>query len=198
MATQPPAAEPFALIRVPAKTAVEACAHASLGAAALALLRPEMTPRQFVAQLLRAEQYADAVRFLAAGLGKRDAVWWGCLTVRHLLWAGLPASEQQTLRAAVRWVIDPSEAHRAAAHPFGDLGTPAGALAKAVSWAGGSLVPPPLPPAPPPPALTPRAVASAINLAILPGDGAKIPERYRQAVALGLHVARGHSLWVAA
>lgn len=192
-----PGPDPLELTHVAAKTAVEAAARAELGKEALALLRPELTPRGFTEALLRGERYADAARFLAFALPRREAVWWGSLFV---LWGGkghLRAEGARALQAIVRWVIEPTEAHRLEAAEFDNPATPAGRLARAVKYTGGSLLPPTAPARPPGPMLTPRAVLGAISFVARVGNPKTLPLRQRQAVALGMHVARGHYLWPA-
>jgi hypothetical protein len=187
--------DPLALTRVPAKTAGEIAALAGFGKAALALLTPGQTPRQFAEALLRAELYPDAIRLLAFGLPRREAVWWAGLFV---LWSGagrLHAADASALRAVARWVVEPNEDHRREAAAFAATDTPANRVARAVARTGGSLRPPSLPAKPPGPDLPPKAVVSAITLAVLGGEAKTIRQRQRQAVALGLHVARGHFLW---
>jgi hypothetical protein len=189
------APDPLALTRVAAKTAAEVAALARPGQGALALLTPDQTPRQYVEALLRAELYPDAVRLLAFGLPRREAVWWAGLFV---LWSGagrLHAEDACALRAVARWVVEPSEERRREAAECASADTPAGRVARAVARTGGSLRPPSMPAKAPGPDLTPKAVASAITLAVLQGEAKTVRQRQRQAVALGLHVARGHFLW---
>ncbi|MFO0840786.1 MAG: hypothetical protein U0797_00080 [Gemmataceae bacterium] len=187
--------DPLALTRVPAKAAAEIAALAALGQGALALLTPEQSPREYAEALLRAELYPDAIRLLAFGLPRREAIWWAGLFV---LWSGaghLHAADASALRAVARWVVEPNEDHRQEAAACASKETPAGRVARAVARTGGSLRGPSLPAKAPGPDLPPKAVVSAVTLAVLRGEAKTIRQRQRQAVALGLHVARGHFLW---
>lgn len=188
--------DPLALTRIPADAVADAAARAFPGQPALAFLRPGQTPREFVEALVRREMYSEAIAFLAFALPRREAVWWGCL---FALWAGagrLQADDARRLRAVVRWVVEPTEEHRSEAGELEDDSTPAGRLARAVKRTGGSMLAPKYPVRPPGPEMTPRAVAAAITAAVLKGDAKELPLRQRQAVALGMLVARGHYPWM--
>src|SRR5262249_49233476 len=78
------------LVKVAAKTAAEVCKRFTLSEPAQKLLRPELTPRQFLDLLVEKQQPIDAVRFLAYGLPKPEAVWGACLCVRSVAGVDLP------------------------------------------------------------------------------------------------------------
>src|SRR5262245_27095529 len=132
------APDPLALVRITA-SAAEVASCAELSKEALEHLRPEQTPREFVEALLRLDLCSEAIRFLAFGLPRREAVWWGAL---YLLWGGkgrVRAQGARALQAVVRWVVEPTEEHRQEAAEFDDPATPAGRLARAVTRTGGSM-----------------------------------------------------------
>src|SRR5581483_6117015 len=52
------------------------CEAAEISEAARALLQPNMTAERYVSLLVERGEFADAVRFLAHSLPKREAVWW--------------------------------------------------------------------------------------------------------------------------
>jgi hypothetical protein len=185
----------LAFHRVPAKAAAPVADAARLDAKALLLLRPEQPPREFVEALARQELYRDAVRFLAFALPPREAVWWACLGTLMLQAGHLHKEDALALTAAVRWVLEPNEAHRQEAEARVNEGTPAGLVARAVAWTGGSVRPPSLPALAPGPDFPHRSVFLALMRAVTAGPADKLPERFRQAVALGMHVARGHYSW---
>src|SRR5438105_3542307 len=62
----------------------EYCQQIGIGKPTRKLLRPDLTPWQFLGRLLANEKYPDAIRFLVHMLPKRRAVWWGCLCVRSV------------------------------------------------------------------------------------------------------------------
>jgi hypothetical protein len=133
--------------RVPAKRAAEVAAKVPLSLPARELLKPELTPAEFLAQLITSKEHASAVAFLAHALPRREAVWWACLCVQVGPADGkiLARQEQDALDAAVRWVLDPIEPHRRAAERPGRALGPrslCGYIALAAFYSGGSVNPP--------------------------------------------------------
>ncbi|MDB5306032.1 MAG: hypothetical protein JWO38_234 [Gemmataceae bacterium] len=183
-----PAAPP----RPPARLAADVARPLTLSDEAKALLTPTATARQFFDTLAAAPLPDDAIRFLAAALPKREAVWWGHTCLVGALPKPLPESAARALAAAEKWVKDPSEANRRAAGDAADLaghGAPAGCLAAGAFWSGGSLAPPNLPPVPPRDDLTGQAVAGALFLAVA---GLPAPAAARQRfLAAGADIASG-------
>lgn len=186
------------LAKVAAKTAAEVCQHFPLDEAARKLLRPEMTPSQYLAALMEAQLLVDAIRFLAHALPKREAVWWACACARAAHAPTPPAVAAAALQAAERWVADPSEDHRRAAMPASEavgLADPAGCAVAATFWSGGSLAPPDLPAVPPGEHLTAHGVAGAIMLAAVLKEPERAPEKQRAFLKMGLDVANGANRW---
>src|SRR5262249_33109419 len=131
------------LTRVTAKTAQEVAGQFELGEPARKLLRDYLTPRQFLDLLVADKLYLDGTRFLGHALPKREAVWWACVCVGQE--ADPAAKVAPALQAAVKWVVEPSDANRRAAQAPGEadnFATPAGFVAMAVFWSGGSLIGP--------------------------------------------------------
>lgn len=171
-----------------ARLAAELAAPLPLSEAALALLAPAQTPRQFFDALAARPALAeDALRFLAAALPKREAVMWAVACVRSVLPKPAPDAAKALL-AADAWVKDPSEANRraceAAAQAVGH-GTAPGCAACAAFWSGGSLSAPHLPPVPPADNLTAIAVTGAVLLA------GPAPDARAKFLALGSEIASG-------
>jgi hypothetical protein len=185
----PPSAAPKA-----ARLAAEVVKPLVLSENATKLLAPQMTSRQFFDALAAVPALADdAVRFLAAALPKREAVWWGVLCLKEGLPRPLDPTAAKALATAAAWVKEPSEANRRAAGAAAEAagyGTPAGCAAAAAFWSGGSLNPPHLPPVPPKEELTGTAVSGAILLAtiVVPPAPAAAKARF---LALGAEVASG-------
>jgi hypothetical protein len=185
------------LEKVKTSRVAEVCQHFNLREEARPLLKDKQTPREFLDALLAAKQYRAAIDFLAHALPAREAIWWGCLCVGHVL-PDLPPPEEAARNAAVEWVVDPTEDNRRAAQAPGDaagLGTPAGGLARAAFWSGGSLTPPNLPAVAPDPFMPAKAVAGAVLLASTKVKGGKIPDIQRVFVEIGLGVAEGKTVW---
>lgn len=191
---------PPSLRKVKAVSAAEICEHFDLAPEAKPLLGPKATPREFLDTLVASRQFGTALRFLAHALPPREAVWWGSLCVKHVAGESLPPAEGSALKAAVVWVLDPTEASRNAAKAPAEaagIETPAGGLATAVTWTGGSLTPPmpKVPPVPPGPWLPAKGVMGAVLLASVKGPGAGIEETQRLFVDLGIDVAAGRVTW---
>jgi len=184
--------------KVKAGKAAEICKHLELKEESRPLLRDQITPPQFLDALLSDRQYRSAIDFLAHGLPPREAVWWGCICLEHVNRAKWSPEEKAACKAAVQWVLDPNDENRQAAKAPGEaagLGTPAGSLALAASWTGGSLTAPNLPPVPPGPYLPAKGVAAAVGLAAVKGDPLKIADTQRLFVELGIGVAEGRVAW---
>jgi hypothetical protein len=184
--------------KVTAKTAAEICGTYKLSADAEKLLRAEATPLQFAESLVQAGLYLDAFAFLAHGLPKREAIWWACLSVRHILGPELPPKERVPLKAAVEWVLEPDEAKRRTAQAAGEVADSAalaGKAALAVYASGGSLIAANLPVVPPPATMTARYVLGCLTLASVRGNPGTFPVVQRELVDLGIAIAQGKVVW---
>jgi hypothetical protein len=195
------------LTKIKAISAAEVCKNFSLKEEARPLLREGQSPRDFVDVLLAHKKHAPAIDFLAHALPPREAIWWGCLCLQQVSASPLSPPEAAACKAAVAWVLEPTEGNRRAAQPPSEAAgpsTPAGGLALATLWTGGSLAPsttqpnpkvPPAPPVPPGPFLPARAVAGAILLASVKGEPTRIADTQRLFVELGMGVAEGRFVW---
>jgi hypothetical protein len=182
---------------VPAKAATEIARNVPLSEPAAKLLRAEMQPRPFLDLLIAQEHYADAIRFLAHSMPKREAVWWACLCSRPEQGAVVPPPAAAARQAAEAWVANPSDDKRRAAHAAAQVagvGTPVGLTCEAVFFSEGSLGPPEFQAVPPPEHLTATTAANAVILAAV-AEPAKMVPRYRQFLALGQDVAAGKNRW---
>lgn len=164
---------------------------------ARALLRDEATPEQFLAALNSQDLLDDGLLFLAHWLPRREAIWWACQCIWHLQRpvAGTKA-EEEALKVAVRWVVEPNEPHRRAAEKAGEAAgtaTAAGCIARGVFWSGGSISLPGLPVVEAPPRATPTIVAKALMLATAASPEA-VPHR-RRFLQIGHQVAVGANRW---
>jgi uncharacterized protein DUF6931 len=192
------------LPRVTAPTAADICRHIELGDGAKAVFRTSHRPGEFLDALLAGSHLVDAIRFLAHGLGKREAVWWACVCVRSTLSPKSPPAALDALRCAEAWVYQPSEENRWAAQVAAEatqFDHPAGWAAQAAFWSGPSLtrpiqVPPGVPappPVPPGPFLAAKAVANALILAGVLEDPDGAQDKYRRFLQRGMDIARGGS-----
>jgi hypothetical protein len=183
------------LVKIKAATAAEVCVSFDLKKEAKPLLREAMPPRAFLDALLSNKQYLAGIDFLSHALAPREAIWWGCLCLQHAFGDNYSEPDRLARKAAVRWVLTPTEENRAAAKPAADAAgpaSPAGGLANAASLTGGSMAPPKAPPMPPPPFAAAKAVAGAVKLASTKSEPVKIADTQRLFVALGMGIAEGH------
>ena len=186
------------LLKFTAKTAQEVCARFELSEEARALSRSGQTPAQCLDTLMDKQLFPDAIRFLAHGLPKREAVWWACYCAKTAAEANLPAPESAAIQRAERWVADPSEENRTALMPAAEaakLGTPAGCAALAAFLSGGSMGPANVAAIPPAETLTGTAVAGAVMIAVVVKEPQKAAEKYRTFLNRGIEIANGKNLW---
>ena len=171
---------------------------AELGEEAMALLRPDLHPLDFVALLMEKALFPDAVRFVAHALPKREAVWWGWVCARRAAGENPPPKIKAALDATERWIAQPNEDNRRlamAAAEKAELGTAAGCAGLAAFFSGGSLAPPDAPPVPPGEFLAAKAVAGAVIFAAVAKEPEKAPEKFRSFVAQGVEVTTRLKLW---
>jgi hypothetical protein len=182
-----------------ARTAAEAARHAALGDEAKELISSDLTPSRYLDALASRGLWADAVRFLASALPKREAVWWALLCARQAHGESPKEGIAEALDAAHRWVVEPDEAKRRAAEAAAGkagAGTPAGCTALAAFWSEGSLGPPNLETVVlPPDYLTARGVAGAVLFAAVMAEPEHAPEKLERFLALGKDVAAGRNRW---
>ena len=124
-------------------------------------------PLDFLRALVKRGKLDDAIAFCGYLLPRRDAVWWGCRSIRALL-PDSDKSKSSGLSIAENWVRDPSSENRKTAEEFSndaDQEDPLTWLALAAAWSGGAISVGNSTPFAPPPELTPHAARVAILLA---------------------------------
>src|SRR5580700_7681741 len=172
------------------KTA-DLAAVAELSEEAMGLLRPEIVPQDYVALLMSKKLYADAVRFVAHALPKREAVWWGWISAKKAAGSDPPPKIRASLEATEKWIAQPDdEAGRAAmaAAKEAQTTTAAGCAGMAAFFSGSSLGPPHVPPVPPGEFLTAKAVTGAVIYAAVGKDPVNAPDRFQSFVTQGVDV----------
>lgn len=182
----------------PVRSAAEISAVAELGDQAKALLRPDMPPQSFVELLIREEEFADAARFVAHALPKREAVWWAWFCARRASGPDPSPEVRAALSATEKWIVEPNEENRRRAMEEAEKATfetPAGCAGLGAFFSGGSLGPPDTPVNPPGEFMTAKAVAGAVILAAVATQPEKAPEKYRAFLAQGMEVTRKIKLW---
>jgi hypothetical protein len=182
------------LTRLPAVTAVEVCRKGYIGEVATVSLSDSTSPREYLSALMAQGELAEAVKFLAHALPKREALYWGCICVRESLAPDTPAGAVHALEAAEGWVREPNEEHRRAAMAAVDaagLESPGACIAFGAFVSEGSLAPPEAPVVPPADYLTGHSVSGAIMLAAVTREPERAEEKYRRFIHLGIGLANG-------
>lgn len=182
------------LAKIKAATAAEICANFDLKKEARPLLLEGMSPRKFLEALVAKKQFIAGIDFLSHALPPREAIWWGCLCLQHACGNELSEADKEACKAAVRWILQPTEENRAAARTPAETAGPASAaghLAFAAHHTGGNIAPPKAPPVAPGPFAPAKAVANAVKLASTKAEPAKIAETQRLFLELGMGVSEG-------
>jgi hypothetical protein len=173
-------------------------AAAELGDEAMGLLRPEIAPQDYVALLMSKKLYADAVRFVAHALPKREAVWWGWISAKRAAGADPPPKIKASLEATEKWIAQPDDDGgrvAMAAAKEAQTTTAAGCAGMAAFFSGSSLGPAHVPPIPPGEFLTAKAVSGAVIYAAVGKDPVNAPDRFQSFVNQGVDVAFKIKLW---
>lgn len=157
-------------------------------------------PLDYVQQLIESDNVMTALTFTALAFPKRDAVWWGCLTLR-----GMGASDPLTaegLRLAEAWCRHPEEEERRAAGEFAQENYFEGAgpwISFAAFTTSGSMAPAGLQAVPPSAEVCGKSVAMAIMLATEDEDAFRMIENQKCAIASATDFANdgdGTSPWI--
>jgi hypothetical protein len=182
----------------PPQTATGICSASEPGEKGMALLKEELTPKEYFALLSQNELFEDAVRFLAHALPKREAVWWAWVCARRTAGAEPAPKIKTSLEATEKWIAQPNDGNRRAAMQAAETAefkTAAGCAGLAAFFSGGSLGPPDVAPVPPGEHLTAKAVAGAVILAAVATEPEKAAEKFRAFLQQGLDVANRIKLW---
>lgn len=180
------------------KTALDVCAFYPPSDEAKACLKDDATPEAFIDTLKKAEQYIDALQFLAHALPAREAVWWACQCGREALGETPDQPQADALMAAAAWVYEPTEARSREAEAAAELAgydNPGGLAAAAAFWSSDNIAPKEAPAiVPPPDGLTGKGVAGAVILAAVEAGGDKIAQKQLELLEKGLAIAAGKGL----
>lgn len=170
------------------------CQDIELSAEAAACLQADSTPPAFLQAILEQQLVLDAVRFMARGLPKREAVWWACISVRSCLNEQSSPALISALTAAEAWVYKPAETNRRqannAAHSAG-LEHAVSWAAIAAFWSDGSIAPENLPAVPAAENLCSKAVAGAVMLAAVQQEPEKAAQKYEFFIQQAIDIANG-------
>jgi uncharacterized protein DUF6931 len=160
--------------------------RAGLSEDAKSVFRENLTSAEYTSRLSEAGLFPDAVKCWAHALDGRSCVIWSLSCIRKLRPNTSPP-EEAAMKTIERWLAEPNDENRRAAKAAADeaeLSTPAGCVAVAVFFSGGSIAPPQQPEVFPPPHLTAKIAAGGILLAVV-AEPAKAIERYQLCLQLG-------------
>lgn len=177
--------------------AIEIARPLRLSAPANALLSDKLSAKDYLGQLVEHEHYTDAIRFVARLIPSRYAVWWLTLCAWHASNREPSDDELNALRAALNWVMQPSEAHWQAAKQIAhgkSLKSPAICAAQAAFLAG-SQSDPDQPFREYKRDMSAKLAASGVTLAVARARKNGLPFDYRCALLLGIQVADGELTW---
>jgi hypothetical protein len=155
------------------------------------LPEPGVTPDQHFAGLGAQGDRLGAVSFLGHALPRFEALAWAArILEQETATRELRRPDRQALDHALRWLGEPNDAARRAAHDAAEAASersPERMLAMGVFFSGGSISDPDLPAVPPAPELAGRFAAVAVTLAAARAeDGNAVLDR---ALALGERIA---------
>ena len=147
----------------------------------------------FLQSLVAAGAWQSAVSFCTYLLARREAVWWGCQSLRRMM-PDSAVPETAALDAAEAWVHEPEEELRRNALNVGmagNGGTPGTWMALAAGWSGGSIVPPEFANIPAGPHLTARAVRAGILIALTHVPEQEVPTLVGPCIEEAIQLALG-------
>ena len=136
----------------------------------------------------------EAVRVLAHALPKREGVWWACMCATSTAPQYLSESDRLAEETAELWVRRQTDDLRRAAMAHAEAGgfmTAEAWTGIAAFWSGDSIAPAGERPIPPLPEQTGTAVAAAVMLASVRGDGAQYAARLKRFLDSGRDIASG-------
>lgn len=145
--------------------------------------------------LVKAGEFADAVRVAARLMTKPQAVWWGCLCAWHAERAVPTKTGPAALRAVVTWLREPTDENRRAAGlaAKAKATTAAAMAANAAFFSGGSLSVPGQKEVPPDPLMTAKFVANAVLAASRSGPANGTRDRQQTYLRLAVEVYQGRN-----
>jgi hypothetical protein len=186
--------EAIKLDKVQAATANEVCLSFDLDEEVTLLLQEDQTPAQFLQTLIDHAYLADAARFLAFALPKREAVWLACLAAHSVVDESTSEAEMKALTLTEQWVYKPTEECRRTLMDIAEtagLDTPAGFAAASAYWSGENIAPADLHPVPPPAGITGKMVWGAMVLAAYHKAPELANDRYRTYISQAIDIANG-------
>lgn len=146
---------------------------------------------EFLRRLTEEEDWEAAVSYCAYLLPRREAVWWGCQSLRRIQPHRAP-QDTRAIEVAESWVREPEEDRRLAALELGSAGdhrAPSTWMALAAGWSGGSVVPRESGYAPASADQTARAVRAGLMIAMSRMPNADMPRMLKPCLEDGMQLA---------
>jgi hypothetical protein len=129
---------------------------------------PDMPSLDFLRQLADTKDWEPAISLCAYLLPRREAVAWGCRSLRRMA-DRFDESEDRAIAYAEEWAAEPEEWRRTRALALGNRNNPRSPttwLALAAGWSGGSVMPPECEHREAPPEQTAKAVRVSLFVAL--------------------------------
>lgn len=153
---------------------------------------------EYMKNLVSKGHRTDAIRFLAAWLPPREALWFGCLGVWQVYrLLGQPGAKE-LLDKIIDYINQPTEASLISLGPLKEIrkdGSTMGLLALAAVFSGNNISPYPKKPLKPKPGLVGISVANALISASTKWQGKDRNACLDQFIEMGLDIAEGKHLW---
>ena len=137
---------------------------------------------------------SEAIRVLAHAIPKREGVWWACMCASSTAPKDLSESDRAARETAELWVRQQKDSLRRAAMAYAEAGgfmTPEAWAGIAAFWSGDSTAPLGKPVEPPLPYMAGTAIAAAVSLAAVRGDGKRHAARLKRFLESGRDIAAG-------
>lgn len=148
---------------------------------------------EVINQLLENNLSDAAILFLALGLPKREAAWWGLLVAQAVENQNSDLHVQHSLRICEQWVRNPSDELRHQAKLLAeilDLATTSSWVAMGIFWSGDNIAAINKQPVVPAEFMSGRAIANSIHMAINFKSGNR-QETTNYFLRQGIHIMMG-------
>lgn len=158
---------------------------------------PGEAPGEYALRLAATKVPNASVTFTAYALEKRTAVWWLTRCIRQAE-ALLDQRDEEILKAAEAWVLEPSDANRRQAMKLAEsleMSTPACWACVGAFWSQGSMAPPEAPPVEVKDHLCGKAISGGAIMASVFHHPEKALDKQIAFTQLGVNIAAGQLPW---
>jgi hypothetical protein len=157
-------------------------------------LKLQQTSIEIVNHLISQNMQDAAINFIAMGLPKRQAAWWGLLAAKKIDAEKADVNTQNALKISEQWIRNPSEELRRQAKDLADvldLYSPAAWLAISIFWSGDNIAPLGKTSVSPGEHMSAMGITACINSAL---ETSSIDQRialHKYFIKQGMHIAMG-------